>query len=596
MARWDRERWINWSRDVVVEHPKRRYHPTCRADLVTIVRDAEKDQPPRQLHACGSHWSFTDIAVSRDWFVETRDLRATLYDVLPAALTDQARRDLLEQDGSGPTRSYYHVEAGITVHDLNLRLDRRPLCANDRKWARMPLDGLADEWPGASMRWALPTMGGAAGQTLAGAITTGTHGGDHGLPPMADMVVAINLIGPGGKQWWIERDNPITDRARLLAALPEVEYRTSTELFDAILVSAGRMGIVYSFVLRVVEQFWLEQVTTASHWEQESASLRTPFAAFDRRRPGQDVATTTRFLETVVLPYAGRGGTHVCYQTSRWTAPVRHSRPRPKGPDFFALLCRHSTITPVVFALIGVTVLAIPLSLFIPLVGSVLVSVEVLILLGLIGLLIFVRMSLGDLIARACNLANRIGRSWLVRHALAAVIGRARPRVTTCDVGYELMDLAETGGECYRSDSMEAFFDAHSGAHVDFVEQDLFAAFEESAKAGRTVAGYVSLRFTRRSSALLAMQRWDVTCSVEVALLKGIEGNAEVLNTLEVAALRRGGTIHWGQRNSTDAAAVAASYPGLERWRKRLTEIIADGPTGTFDNDFCATRGLEPQP
>ena len=126
-------------------------------------------------------------------------------------------------------------------------------------------------------------------------------------------------------------------------------------------------------------------------------------------------------------------------------------------------------------------------------------------------------------------------------------------RLVGCDVGYELMDLEETGGECYRSDSMEAFFDADAGAHADFVEQDVFPVFEQSAKAGRTVAGYISLRFTGRSSALLAMQRWDRSCSVEVALLKGIEGNAEVLHALEVAAIARGGTIHWGQRNTLGA-------------------------------------------
>lgn len=596
MVRWSRERWSNWAGDVVVEHPGRRYHPACLADLLSIVRDAGREQPARRLRACGSHWSFSDIAVSPDWFIETRDLRATLYDVIPAALTDRARHHLLQQDGALEIYSYYHVEAGITVRDLNLRLDRQPLPAADRRWAAMPVDAIPDQWPGAGKRWALPTMGGAAGQTLAGAISTGTHGGDHDLPPMADMVVAIHLIGPDGRQWWIERDSPITDPHRLHTALPGVNHRASTELFNAVLVSAGRMGIIYSLVLRVVEQFWLEQTTTASHWSTEAPGLRPPFHAFTRIRPGQDEATPTRFLETVVLPYAGINGDHTCYLTARWTAAAGDGDRRPKSVGFFTLLCRHSTITPIVLILIGATVLAIGVSWLVPGVGAVLVTAEVLVLLGLIALLIFARMSLGDLVARACNLANRLGRPWLVRRAIEAIIRRARPSVTTSDVGYEMMDLAESGGECYRADSMEAFFDADAGQHVDFLEQDLFPAFERSARAGRTVAGYVSLRFTRRSSALLAMQQWDHTCAVEVALLKGIDGNAEVLHALEVAALARGGTIHWGQRNTTDLAAVAASYPGLQRWRACLAEIIGDSDPATFDNAFCATRGLEPHP
>jgi hypothetical protein len=45
-------------------------------------------------------------------------------------------------------------------------------------------------------------------------------------------------------------------------------HHACTELFEAVPVSTGRMGVVYSLVVRVVEQFWLEQQTTASTWEE----------------------------------------------------------------------------------------------------------------------------------------------------------------------------------------------------------------------------------------------------------------------------------------------------------------------------------------
>ncbi|GAA3346973.1 hypothetical protein GCM10020358_59990 [Amorphoplanes nipponensis] len=299
-------------------------------------------------------------------------------------------------------------------------------------------------------------------------------------------------------------------------------------------------------------------------------------------------------MEALIVPYADRRGRHTCHLTSRWTVPVPEGDPEPKGPDFFGLLCRHSTITPIVLVLIAVTVVVMAVSWFVPVVGPVLVGLAGLILLGLLGLLVLARVSLGALVARACNLANRLGRSGLVRRAVEAVLGRARPSVTRRDVGYELMDLAETGGECYRADSLEVFFDASTDAHADFLEQDAFPAFVRSARAGRTVAGYISLRFTRRTSAMLGMQQGDPAASVEVALLQGVEGNAEILHALETAALRRGATIHWGQRNTTDAAAVAAGYPRLPNWRQQLAEIIGAGHAGTFDNAFCAARRLEP--
>jgi hypothetical protein len=579
MNGWDRDRWSNWAGDVVVEHPERRYHPAGLPDLLSIIRDAEATEPPRKVHACGSHWAFSDIAVSPDWFVETTDLRATRYDVLPTALNDRTRAELMAP-ASGPVTGLYHVEAGITVHDLNRRLDRRPLPASDQSWDRMPLDALGPDWPGAGKRWALTTMGGASGQTLAGAISTGTHGGDYDRPPMADNVAAIHLVGPGGRQWWLERDEGLTDPDRLRAALPGIEYRAGTELFDAALVAAGRMGIIYALVVRVVEQYGLEQTTVATTWTQARPSLRVPLPA------------SARFLETVVVPYARSDGDHNCYQSSRREVPVPQGPVPARGPDFFALLCAHSTITPIVLVLLGATLAAMAVSWFIPVVGTPLFAVEAVALIALLGLLLFARMSLGALIGRACNFANRVGRSWIVRRLVETVTARARPTGVTRDVGYEIMDLSETGGQCYRGESVEVFFDAAAGTHLRFVDEEVFPAFAESAQAGRTVAGYVSMRLTQGSEALLAMQRWPVTGAIEVALLQGIDGNDAVLQRLQQAALRLGGTVHWGQHNTVDATRVRSSIPRLERWQAGLSEIAAG--SDLFANDFCRRHGLEP--
>lgn len=597
MVEWNRDAWSNWVGDVVVDRPERRYYPTGLDDLVTIVGDAEHSNPPQRVRACGSHWAFSDVAVSPDWFVETNRLRRTCYGVIPAALDDRSRQALTGQASDAPgLYSYYHVEAGITIRDLNLRLDRQQLPAADRDWARMPTDGLAGSWPAASRRWALPTMGGAGGQTLAGAISTATHGGDHGLPPLADAVQAIHLVATGGRQLWIERDQGITDPARLRQVLPAVEPHYSTELFNAVLVSVGRMGILYALVIKVVNQFWLEQEITASTWEEELAGLRHPFTAFARPRPGRagPDPEPTRFVEAVVVPYPRRDGRHNSYMTWRWRTPSECRPPKRKHPDLFEVLCSHRAVWPIILPLLVVLVLAIGLSLLIPVLGPLLVALELGALVLLAGLLTIGHLSVGDLLARACNLANRIGRSWVVRLLLERVLRQFRPRGRTCDVGYEIMDLRRTGGECYRGDSLEVAFDARGDTHVEFMRTDLFPTFERVAAAGRTVGGYVSLRFTRRSEAMLAMQRWDTTCSIEIALLKGIEGNNEIFQALEAAAVRRGGTVHWGQRNTLGRQEVAALYPELPGWRAQLAWLSSQGVQDTFDNAFCQQRGLEP--
>lgn len=118
--------------------------------------------------------------------------------------------------------------------------------------------------------WAFATLGGAGGQTVFGALTTGTHGGDHKMPPIADYVMAIHLIADGGKHYWIERgsfpsriDIPLTDVTKLKAlygvdkygGADNFEIIRDNNIFNSVLISTGRFGIVYSIVMRAVRQY-----------------------------------------------------------------------------------------------------------------------------------------------------------------------------------------------------------------------------------------------------------------------------------------------------------------------------------------------------
>src|SRR4029453_18169477 len=79
--------------------------------------------------------------------------------------------------------------------------------------------------------WAFRTLGGAGGQTVFGALTTGTHGGDIRMPPIADSVMALHLVADGGMHYWIEPESlraafgvRLTDTARLNALYGAVKY------------------------------------------------------------------------------------------------------------------------------------------------------------------------------------------------------------------------------------------------------------------------------------------------------------------------------------------------------------------------------------
>jgi FAD/FMN-containing dehydrogenase len=106
-------------------------------DLITIVQEAEG--LGKRVRAVGSSWSFTDIAVTGDYLVETKQLNNVLTTVIGTALNATA---------SG--RQFVHVEVGMLVRDLCDYLDKHNL--------------------------ALTTMGGSDGQTIAGILSTCVHG------------------------------------------------------------------------------------------------------------------------------------------------------------------------------------------------------------------------------------------------------------------------------------------------------------------------------------------------------------------------------------------------------------------------------------
>jgi hypothetical protein len=114
---------------------------------------------------------------------------------------------------------------------------------------------------------------------LAGSISTGTHGGEFQWPLLTDRVRAIHLVGPGGVQWWIEGSESVADQTSLQKTYPALDAThfiggnwqgisglASQDVLNAVIVSMGTMGIIYSVVLEVVPRFGIEEVVTFTSW------------------------------------------------------------------------------------------------------------------------------------------------------------------------------------------------------------------------------------------------------------------------------------------------------------------------------------------
>ena len=296
--------------------------PTTLERLIEICRTW---QPGQRLHAVGSHWALSTAAMSDHTYIETHDpsnafggIARTLHTVIPNGMNPaflNLMRDFdpptFEDNHSEDDTPYFvHVEAGKRIYQIYAELDQP---------AEDDPDGLAmhlyntygtDKFFGP---WAFRTLGGAGGQTIVGALTTGTHGGDFLQPPIADDVVALHLVSDGGKHYWIEPGTSfwgldLTDDDRLIEAYGTATYGPpgnfeiirDDEVFNAALVSVGRFGIVYSVVLRVVRQYMLKQTRELRDWQDVRLEIRDYQGSLYATPP------KNRFLQAAVCvtPYA----------------------------------------------------------------------------------------------------------------------------------------------------------------------------------------------------------------------------------------------------------------------------------------------------
>lgn len=562
------------------------------------------------LRAVGSNWSYTEVALTTDVShvldlsslagILNGDSVTSMDSLLPFALTDAARDN---------AANLIHVEAGIKIHNLNCALDARGK--------------------------AMVTLGGSNGQSLGGVLGTATHGSTIDLAPIADQVRAIHLVGPGGLEWWIEPDEGagnITLRSRVEAArdagrlCSDIRIEYDTELFDAVLVSAGRMGVIYAVVVEVVDAFNLVETRTRTNWNAARARIQ---AEIIDGAPGAPLQR--RFMEVVVNPYTGGDGQRlaVISERSRTTADPNE---RPPAPDIFGFVCNLQPLTPILLGLaglipaliaaaVGAALATISWMLFIPFVGGILFAAASTALItaattGLIALetAIFALLNtpgenITQKIANIVNLATAIGQKGIVPQLIDAIILNLRDpnvgsiinksfRVSTSQPACP--EWSESPNCMRQIDGLEFALPATPGSTALFAfMDDLFALTSEFFGRNLPPGFALSLRFTRGTRASIGMQQFARTASVEFIMLRGFAGHEEFKRRVYAIARTRGAIPHWGLIHEVDATEVARLYGArLTSWRRQLQRLITTGGgrTTTFRTTFSVSRGLEPLP
>ena len=247
--------------------PKAILYPKCIQDLVDAVDKATTQH--LHLRAVGSGHSFSNVApcFKGDLLLNPERMNKAIP-IDSSILRDPSIASKL-----------FSVESGITIKNLNKVLD--------------------------SQQKALINMGAYDGQTLAGAISTGTHGTGISLGPMANSVRSLVLVSETKAIYQIEPSNGITDPVNFAKSKPDVILRQDDEWFQSCVVAMGCMGLIYSYTLEVVPTFFLEETRSLHTWEALKASI-------------PQLLSNNRHFEIDINPYA-LAGAHSCIKVIRNT-------------------------------------------------------------------------------------------------------------------------------------------------------------------------------------------------------------------------------------------------------------------------------------
>ena len=199
--------WKNWSGSVEA-HPSRIVYPQSEADVIALVKECQA--AGTKIRMVGSGHSFPPLAATDEVMVSLDKMQA-----LVKADTENQR---------------FTVQAGIKLKTLGQVL-------NDH--------GFAQE-----------NLGDIDVQSIAGAVSTGSHGTGAGLKSIATQVVGLRLVTADGEVHVCNADeNP--------------------ELFNAARVSLGALGIITEMTLRVMPSYTLDLTTEKMPLDEVLANIDT---------------------------------------------------------------------------------------------------------------------------------------------------------------------------------------------------------------------------------------------------------------------------------------------------------------------------------
>jgi FAD/FMN-containing dehydrogenase len=260
-----RDRWSNHLGNQSVD-PLRVYRPASIDEVAAIVDEARRTGVTARAVGSGHSWS--DVALTTGFVLDTR-----LLSEVPSSEPDFLRR-------GWEGRPLVRAGAGIRIRELNAWLDDHGL--------------------------ALSNMGGYDHQTVAGVISTSTHGSGITFGPLNDFVRSLDLVAGDGRVHRVEPADGPTDPAAYEAHHGERRLlHQSDDWFRAVAVGMGSIGVVCTAMLEVEPRYFLREVRTFHTWDKVRADLEDG-----------EVLRRNRHYEVLFSPYR-RKHAYPCLVTTR---------------------------------------------------------------------------------------------------------------------------------------------------------------------------------------------------------------------------------------------------------------------------------------
>ena len=174
-----------------------------------------------RLRVVGGEWSFTGITATDGILLNTKPLNISLR-ITPSSVHERYPKT---------TNDLYFSQCGVSVQELSDRLRKR--------------------------NRSLMTSGASNGQTIAGALSTGTHGSAYKIGAIPEFVVGLHLIVSPTRHVWLERESYPVASASFVDRIG-AELVQDNALFKAALVSFGSFGFIHGVMIETVPLFLYE--------------------------------------------------------------------------------------------------------------------------------------------------------------------------------------------------------------------------------------------------------------------------------------------------------------------------------------------------